>query len=140
MEVPTIGSSHFISTKSLLAFRVMALIYWIISILIGVGHSFYGLAWFEFLTNWGLIGLVFYFFTASIVSYFTFCQKEIPKLLESLYNIQFAMIITIPWLVTIGYWALLNDLFTAQTTDLGRYSVIVFNCRVFPLTQLTLYL
>jgi hypothetical protein len=80
-------------------------------------------SWFEFLTHWSWLGLMFYFTTAILIIILELRQYS-SKLLFGIYDKLFAMAITFPWFVTIVFWVLLRHVFTERSDSLGKFDIV----------------
>jgi hypothetical protein len=119
------ASSYFVSGKGLLIYRCLAFLWVLIYFPINIAYHFQGLSWFKFLTHWSWVGLLLYFSAAVIIS---LNENRIMKYsftkLFVIYDILFATVITIPWMVTIIFWSILNSIYTARQDAIGRFDAL----------------
>jgi hypothetical protein len=84
-------------------------------------------SWFEYLTHWSWLGLMFYFSISIAIGILEQNQKN-SHFLFGVYDKLFAMAITFPWFVTIVFWVLLRNVFTERLDSLGKFDTVNPHC------------
>lgn len=114
-------SSYFLSPSGLLVFRTVVLLYVLAFIPIDLVYMFSGWKWFKFLTHWSWLGIIFYYTVAATLSVLELKNIAYSKWLDISFDALFAMAITCVWIVSVGFWGLLNKQFMNASTALGKF-------------------
>jgi hypothetical protein len=113
------ASSNFLPPKWLLGSRLVSVAWILMHFVWSISNV--GGDWFRFLTNLSWIGLLIHFALAAATSVYALHSVPMSTKFNAVFDAFFACAISIPWIVTIGYWGLLLSLYTSKTNDVDRF-------------------
>lgn len=67
---------------------------------------------------------MFFFSTAIIISVTEISKKVKIDIVIQIHDILLSTVMAIPWVVTVGFWILLSDMYTRRTTSLGKFDAL----------------
>ncbi len=112
-------SSHFVSIKALLGFRFLVLLWTVFHFIFNFVVTDSPQFELTYMTHMSWAGLLLYFAFATFNSFLAVKEKE-PKFIF-IVNALYCCAVTIPWIVTITYWALLSQNFFTGKYDRDQY-------------------